>query len=119
MGSRASQPAKEKAPAPGTANRRAYGLKNVRGDTAVLALPGHRRVRGSPAGPSDGAPTVATGDDDPPAVSGGFRDDAVSVHAQLVVLHESDGEHLLAHSSIRMRMLSSPITRRRSRRTAL
>src|SRR5215210_6796147 len=116
MGSRASQPAKEKAPAPGTANRRAYGLKNVRGDTAVLALPGHRRVRGSPAGPSGGAPTVATGGDDPPAVSGGFRDDAVSVRAKSVVLHESDVEHLLAHSPTRMRMLSSSTIRHRARR---
>src|ERR671920_576415 len=33
MGNRESQPAKEKAPEPGTANSRAYGEKNVRGDT--------------------------------------------------------------------------------------
>src|SRR5215210_2074935 len=98
MGSRASQPAKEKAPAPGTANRRAYGLKNVRGDTGVLALPGHRRVRGSPAGPSGGGPTVAIGSDRPPAVSGDFRTTPVSVHEKCVVLHQSDMEHLLDHS---------------------
>jgi hypothetical protein len=51
IGTRASHPAKEKATEPGTAAKiRAYGLKTVRGDTAVLALSGHRRVRFVPPG---------------------------------------------------------------------
>src|SRR3954469_13680104 len=48
MGRRASQPTKENSREPGTANSAEYGRKTVRGDTGVLALPGHKRVRGMP-----------------------------------------------------------------------
>src|SRR5512133_3167381 len=48
MGRRATQPAKENAADPGTAKRRTYGPKTVRGDTGSLALSGHERVRVGP-----------------------------------------------------------------------
>src|SRR3954468_11108264 len=81
MGSRATQPANENAADPGTANRRTYGLKTVRGDTGSLALSGHRRVRGSaPPVSRVAGTTLATADDGPRILSPPLRRGYLNLH---------------------------------------